>query len=74
VHDDLEGTVLPDDRSAQANAQRVIRELREGGGYADPGLCMIVRNEAGKQLFVIPFGIHRQAEIRQVAIIDGCVR
>jgi hypothetical protein len=56
---DEEGMELSDDRGAQAYAQRIIRELREGGGYDDPGLHMIVRNEAGKQLFVIPFGIHR---------------
>ena len=28
---------------------RFLRELKEGGGYDDPGLFMIVRNEAGRQ-------------------------
>jgi hypothetical protein len=54
-HGDNHGTVLPDDAAARNYAERVIRELKESGGYDDPGLSMIVRNEAGKQIFVIPF-------------------
>jgi hypothetical protein len=47
--------LLPDDASARTYAEHVIRELKEDGGYDDPELCMIVRNEAGTQIFVIPF-------------------
>jgi hypothetical protein len=54
-HGDEEGMLLPDDASARTYAEHVIRELKEDGGYDDPELCMIVRNEAGTQIFVIPF-------------------
>ena len=54
-HDDRLGTVLPHDGAAHAYASRVIQELKDGGGYTDPGLAMIVKNEAHKIVFSIPF-------------------
>jgi hypothetical protein len=36
-------------------AQRVIRELKEAGGYDDPNLTMIVVDEVGQEIFAIRF-------------------
>jgi hypothetical protein len=55
-HRDDEGTDLPNDAAARDYAHRMIRELKEGGGYDEPSLAMVVTNESGRQLFVIPFG------------------
>lgn len=55
VHDDPSGTVLPDHDTARAHAQRIIRELKEGGGYDDRGLTMVVRDHTGKTVHSIPF-------------------
>lgn len=55
VHDDRQGTVLPDEAAARNYAGRVIRELKEGGGYDDPASTMIVKNEARETVFSIPF-------------------
>ncbi len=35
-------------------AERIIRELKEAGGYDDPGL-MIVKDDTGKVIHSIPF-------------------
>lgn len=55
LHDDLDGTPLPSDADALAYAKRIIRELKEAGGYDDPGIKMIVKNTNGKVLCSIPF-------------------
>jgi hypothetical protein len=44
------------DAAARDYAHRMIRELKEGEGYDEPSLAMVVTNESGRQLFVIPFG------------------
>jgi len=54
-HDDAHGTPLPDDDAARSYARRVIRELKEGGGYDDPGLTMVVKNDDGHTVCLIPF-------------------
>jgi len=54
-HIDQEGTWLPDDGAARDHALRIIRELREGGGYDDPDLAMIVKDESGRELLRLPF-------------------
>jgi hypothetical protein len=54
--DDFHGTVLPNDNEAKAYAGRVVRELKEGGGYDDPATEMIVKNETGRTLFRLCFG------------------
>jgi hypothetical protein len=59
-HGDDEGTWLPDDAAAQGHALRIIRELKEGGGYDDTGLVMIVRDESGREVLRVSFaeGVH----------------
>ena len=52
---DEHGTHLPDHDAAGEYAHRVIRELKEDGGYNDPGLNMIVRDPDGKLIHSIPF-------------------
>ena len=54
-HDDNEGTVLPNDKAARAYGDRVIRELKQAGGYDDPTLRMIVQKAARETLFSIRF-------------------
>lgn len=53
--DDPEGTRLPTDADALRYANRLIREIREGGEPDEPHLTMIVKNAAGKTVFSIPF-------------------
>jgi len=48
-------TLLPRDAAAWDYALRIIGELKESGNYDDPGLQMIVKEEGGRQVFVIPF-------------------
>ncbi len=57
-HDDRGGTLMPNDEAALAYAWRIIRELREAGGYDDTSLSLIVRNAAGKTVYSIPFLPH----------------
>ena len=54
-YDDDSGTLLPNEEAARAFAQRIIRELKEAGDYDDPVLIMVVKNNAGQQLFSIAF-------------------
>jgi hypothetical protein len=59
-HRDDEGTDLPNDAAARDYAHRMIRELKEGGGYDEPGLEMVITDESGRE-FVIPFEfVHRR--------------
>ena len=48
-------TLLADDDAALDYARRLIRDLRQSGGYDDPALALIVRNGAGETIFTIPF-------------------
>jgi hypothetical protein len=52
--DDGEGTLFLSRSAARAYAERIIRELKEAGGYDDPGL-MIVKDDTGKVIHSIPF-------------------
>lgn len=54
-HDDDFGTRLASDDAALRYAERIIRELKEGGGYNQPGLQMVVQNEDRRTIFVVPF-------------------
>jgi hypothetical protein len=54
VHDDPQGTELADHNAARAYAQRIVRELREGG-YHPSSATMTVRDEAGNTLHSINF-------------------
>jgi len=59
-HDDPEGTALPNKEAALAYAGRIMRELKEAGGYDDPGLMMIVKDSAGETIFSVPFQRYRR--------------
>ena len=53
--DDKEGTLFLCKTAALAYAERIIKELKEAGGYDEPGLTMIVANEDGEIVYAIPF-------------------
>jgi hypothetical protein len=58
LHDHRGGTLMADDDAALDYARRLIRDLRQAGGYDDPGLTLIVRNSVGRTVFSIPFMKH----------------
>jgi hypothetical protein len=49
------GTALRDDREAQIYALRIIRELKEGGGYDEGDWTIVVVAEDGHQVCSVPF-------------------
>jgi hypothetical protein len=53
--DDPHGTILPDDAAALSYAEHTILELQKEGGYDDPAMTMIVRNDADQMVWSIPF-------------------
>jgi hypothetical protein len=53
--DDTNGTLLSDEAAALGCADRLVRELKEGGGYNDPGLMVIVRDGTQRVVLSIPF-------------------
>lgn len=55
IDDDAEGTLLSGKEAAHAYAHRIIRELKEAGGYDDPAPVMIVRDTDGTTVYSIPF-------------------
>ena len=57
-HDYRGRTLMADDDAALDYARRLIRDLRETGGYDDPALTLIVRNAVGQTVFSIPFMKH----------------
>ena len=54
-HDDPHGTDFPNDKAAQNYAKRIVRELKQAGGYDDPNLKMIVKDADGDVVHIIPF-------------------
>jgi Domain of unknown function (DUF6894) len=52
---DEEGLVLPDDAAANEHALRIIRELKEAGGYDEGDWTLIVFGEGGRQVCSVPF-------------------
>ncbi len=46
LEDDRISEALPDLTAALAHAERMIRELQKEGGYDDPGLNMLVKDES----------------------------
>jgi len=54
-HVDPDGTRFPDVASARQYAERVVRELKDGGGYDDPELLMVVTDGDGNEIFTVPF-------------------
>jgi len=53
--DDEEGTLFLSRSAALAYGERIVRELKEAGGYDDDGLTLIVQNEMRKTIYTIPF-------------------
>jgi hypothetical protein len=49
------GKVLPDITAALGQAQRMISELQKEGGYDDPGLNMLVKDETQRTVLFLPF-------------------
>jgi len=52
--DDAEGTLFLSRSAALAYAERIIRELKEAGGYDEPGL-MVVQDANSKTVHSISF-------------------
>jgi hypothetical protein len=52
---DPSGALLSDNAAALNYADRLIRELKEGGRYNDPNLMVIVRDEMKQVVLSIPF-------------------
>jgi len=55
THDDLGGTDFPDKLGALSYGMRVIRELKEAGGYDDAGWTMVVKDGGGGEIMSLPF-------------------
>jgi hypothetical protein len=55
THNDKSGTLLPDDKAAVAYAKRIIGELKEAGGYDEPGFKVIVQKHNREVVQIIPF-------------------
>jgi hypothetical protein len=55
VEDDPHGTDLPDIASAFSTAEGKIRELRKERVCTDPTLMMVVKDEAGQSIALLPF-------------------
>jgi hypothetical protein len=53
--EDDQGAIMPNDDVAREFALRLVRELKEEGDFDDPGLKLVVKDEADNELFVIPF-------------------
>jgi hypothetical protein len=53
--DDANGTLLSDDAAALNYADRLIRQLKDAGGYSDPILKVIVRDGMKRVVLSIPF-------------------
>lgn len=43
------------DQAALDYACDLVRQLKKDGGYDDPGLVILVRDERGRSIFSIPF-------------------
>jgi hypothetical protein len=54
-HDDAHGTDFADSSGARAYAERIIRELKNAGGYDDPDWIMVIRDRNGEEIATLPF-------------------
>lgn len=54
TYEDETGEALPNDDDARIEACRIIQELREDG-YGNENIKMIVKNEDGDVIHVLPF-------------------
>jgi hypothetical protein len=55
IYDDPTGTKLADKTHAVAHARRIVRELKESGGYDKPGWVLAVADDRGEQIATVPF-------------------
>ena len=71
--DDTNGTLLSDEAAALGYADRVVRELKEGGGYNDPGLMVIVRDgtQRVRALNTLPCGLRLRLFVRISTDLSG---
>ena len=53
--DDEEGTLFLSQSAALAYGRRIVKELKEAGGYDEDGLALIVQNDKRETVQVIPF-------------------
>jgi hypothetical protein len=53
--DDPHGTNLPNIAAALSYAERAIKERRPESGFDDPGLTMIVEDDARRTVLSLPF-------------------
>ena len=51
---DPTGTILADKFQAIAHAKRIVRELKDGGGY-DAGWALVVTDDDGDEVASLPF-------------------
>jgi len=56
IHDDHDGTELADKTQAFAYAERIVGELKEAGGYEEPGWAMYIRSGSDDEIALLPFG------------------
>jgi uncharacterized protein DUF6894 len=49
------GTVLQDEEEARRFAARIIRGLKESGGYHEPDVFIVVRHDQGKEVLTLSF-------------------
>jgi hypothetical protein len=54
-YDDPEGAVLQDEEEARRFAARIIRELKESGGYDESDVFIVVRDDRGKEVSTLSF-------------------
>jgi hypothetical protein len=54
-YDDANGTELAAEADALAHGEEIVSELKEAGGYDDPGWILFVSDESGNEVASLPF-------------------
>lgn len=52
--DDRHGTVFAGRGDAVSYGKRIVRELQEAGGYDAPGCAVVISDEAGQLVALLP--------------------
>lgn len=55
IRGDPDGTQFDDDAAAETHALRMIRAMKQGGGYADAALSMLIEDEDGRLVSQVRF-------------------
>jgi uncharacterized protein DUF6894 len=55
THDDPDGTHFPNHEAAREHGHRIVRELREGGGYNPEDAVLLIQDETRQTVHSIPF-------------------